>query len=277
MTSFEVWRRLQRHQTCRPRAPRRGLQGVGRRVLLGAAVLLLAGATVAVLGVGIYKGLSHSEFFQITGIKIEGCRRTTKEMILELSGIDIHANLLAIEPAAVKARVEAHGWVEEARVERDWPNQLAITIRERTPVALINLADGLFYVDRQGTVFARVLPPEDLDFPVLTGLAGAEPDDERQAAVLEALRFIHLAGRGNPALPKQNISELHVDEGGGLVLFLVDRPFPIHLGTGEMAQKYGRLARVLNWLYRNNTFAETAYIHLDYQEDKVLVGTGRPG
>jgi cell division protein FtsQ len=278
MTSFETWRRLERYQTCRPQPVRRSWQeGFGRKMLLAAGILLLSGVAMAGLGIGIYKGLSHSDFFQITGIKIEGCRRTTKEGILKLSGVDIHTNLLALDPAAVKARVETQGWVEQARVERDWPNQLVITIRERTPVALINLADGLYHVDRHGTVFVRVLPPEDLDYPVITGLAGSKPQSTRQAAVQEALRFIHYASRGNPALPKQNISELHVDKEGGLILFLVDRPFPIHLGAGDMADKYGRLVRVLNWLYRHDTFADTAYIHLDGQGSKVLVGTARAG
>ncbi|MDA8165856.1 MAG: FtsQ-type POTRA domain-containing protein [Desulfobacteraceae bacterium] len=276
MTSFEVWRRLERHQTCRPFSGR-GVEGLGRCLLLAALVLGLAGGLLTLAGMGVYKGLSHSALFQVTGIKIEGCRRTTKEMILELSGIDIHTNLLAIDPKAVKARIETNEWVEQARVEREWPNQLAITIRERTPVALISLADGLYHVDRLGTVFARVVPPEDLDFPVITGLRGAEPQEEKQAAVQEALQFIQRAGRGNPVLPKQNISELHVDKGNGLILYLVDRPFPIRLGAGDMGKKYGRLVQVLSSLYRSQTFADTAYIRLDYQADKVLVGTGNAG
>lgn len=276
MTSFEMWRRLQHYQTCRPLPKRGWLDGLGRKLLLAAGTLLLAGGLLAGLGIGIYKGLSHSDFFQVTGIKIEGCRRTTKEMILKLSGVDIHTNLLALDPAAVAARIEKNGWVEHARVARDWPNQLMITIRERTPVALINLAGGLYHVDRHGTVFARVQPPDDLDYPVITGLADAEPESTRQTAVQEALRFLRCAGRGNPILPKQNISELHVGKKGGLTLFLVERPFPIHLGAGNMVAKYGRLVRVLNWLYRHGTFADTSYIHLDGQDDdRILVGTSR--
>jgi cell division protein FtsQ len=277
MTSFEIWRRLQQHQTVRPRPSRRtDWREFIRKLLLVLVIILMLSGAAAAMTVGIYKGLSNSSFFQITAIKIEGCRRTTKEIVLELSGVDIHSNLLALDLQAVKERLQEHGWIEQVRVDRHWPNELAITIRERIPVAMINLGDGLHYLDRHGVIFASVQAPADLDFPVITGLAG-RPETEMKEAVAEALRFIGLSSRGNPALPKQNISELHVGPGGEFTLFLVDRPFPIHLGRGEMTTKYSRLARVLTWLYRTGTFSESSYIHVDYGVDQVLVGTGKAG
>jgi cell division protein FtsQ len=277
MTSFEIWRRLQQHQTVRPLPSRKGnSRDFARKLLLLLLVMLMAGGAVTTLTAGVYKALSRSSFFQITAIKIEGCRWVAKEELLELSGVDIHSNLLALDLEAVKARILEHGWIEQVRVDRHWPNELVITIRERSPVALINLADGLHYLDRQGTIFAGVQASADLDFPVITGLAD-RPEAEIKGTVEEALRFIGISSRGNPALPKQNISELHVGANGEFTLFLVDRPFPIHLGRGEMLTKYSRLAKVLTWLYRTGTFSEFAFIQMDYEANKVLVGTGKAG
>jgi cell division protein FtsQ len=277
MTSFEVWRRLQRHQSVRPLPSRRSnWREFARKVLLLLMVMLMVGGAGAAVAAGVYKALRHSSFFQITGIKIEGCRRVAKEMVLELSGVDIHSNLLALDLQAVKARIQEHGWIEQVRVDRHWPNELVITIRERSPVALVNLAGGLHYLDRHGAIFADEPGPAELDFPVITGLADRQ-ETEIKEAVEEALRFISVSSRGNPALPKQNISELHVGANGEFTLFLVDRPFPIHLGRGEMSTKYSRLARVLTWLYRTGTFSEFSYIQMDYGANKVLVGTGKAG
>ena len=43
-----------------------------------------------------------------------------------------------------------------------------ITVRERIPVALINLDKKLYYLDRNAVCFAPALPPEDMDFPVIS-------------------------------------------------------------------------------------------------------------
>jgi cell division protein FtsQ len=219
------------------------------------------------------KAMERSDFFQVTAIRIQGCQRVTKNQVLELSGVDIHTNLLALDMDEVKERIEGHDWIERAEVERNWPNRLQITIRERVPVALASLKEGLHYVDRQGVAFAKVLPPEDLDYPVITGLSREQwPTVVTGSPLGEALQFIRLAGRGSTVLPGQSISEIHLEPAGSLVLFLVDRPFPIYLGKGEVATKYHRLTRVLNRLYKGNEFAATAYIRMDYLPDKVLVG-----
>lgn len=240
---------------------------------VGSMLFLLAVAGVLFL---IYKGLSRSDFFQITATNIQGCRRTTKNLILEVSGVDVHSNLLALNLGAVREKIEAHEWVDSAEVKRVWPNRLNITIKERVPVALASLEEGLFYVDQSGVAFAQMLPPEDMDYPVITGLSREAWPQTLSGSVLEdALQFIRQAGQGNSILPKQNISELRVDE-NGVVLFLVDRPFPIRLGRGAVATKYYWLAKVLYRLYKGKEFAKTAYIDMEYGRNKVLVGFDGP-
>lgn len=249
--------------------------GIGLRnklIILGVGFCMVL-AALAAGSFLVLKALERSEFFQVTAIRILGGQRVTKNQVLELSGVDIHTNLLALDLDEVKSRIESHEWVEVAEVDRNWPNRLQITIRERVPVALVSLKEGLHYLDRQGVAFAKVLPPEDLDYPVITGLSREQlPPVVSGSPLGEALQFIRLAGRGSTVLPGQSISEIHLDSSGALVLFLVDRPFPIFLGKGEVATKYHRLARVLNRLYKGNEFAATAYIRMDYLPDKVLVG-----
>lgn len=234
-------------------------------------LLLLAG--VVVVGFVAYKALGRSDFFQITAINIQGCRRTTKNLILEMSGVDIHSNLLALDTRKAKAGIEAHEWVESVEIERDWPNRLTITVKERLPVAIVSLEKGLFYLDQNGVAFAQVLPPEDMDYPIITGLKKeAWPKVLKGTQLEEALHFIKYAGQGSSILPKQNISELHVEESGKVILYLVDRPFPIYLGAGDVGTKYYWLTKVLYKLYKSKEFEKVAYVRMDYGQNKVLVG-----
>lgn len=243
-----------------------------KMIILGLGFcLVLAG-----LGMGgfiMLKALQRSDFFQITAIRILGNQRVTKNQVLELSGVDVYTNLLALNLEKVRSNIETHEWVEAAEVDRNWPNRLRITIRERVPVAIISLKDGLYYIDRHGIAFAKVLPPEDMDYPVITGLSRDKwPTEIRETPLGEALQFIKYAGRGSTVLPGQSISEIHLDKGGSLTIFLVNRPFPIYLGKGEVATKYYRLAKVLYRLYKGNEFSATAYIRMDYLPGRVLVG-----
>ena len=248
-----------------------------RKVLMLVAGLFLVSAVLGSGSFFVYQALEKSDFFQVTSLKIEGCNRTSKKLILDLSGLDIHANLLAVNVKKVEARISSHEWIESVNVDRQWPNRLVIEVVERMPVAILNLPEGLYYLDRNGIAFARVIPPEDMDFPVITGLDSEWRSHGKQnSALYEALHFIRYANRGSSILPKQNISEIHLTQEGNAILYLVERPFPIYLGQGNTYTLYSRLAKVLYNLYKRKEFSETAYIRMDYMEDKVLVGlTGK--
>ncbi|MFU8818892.1 MAG: cell division protein FtsQ/DivIB [Desulfurivibrio sp.] len=247
----------------------------GKLALVGLILALLL-AAVGLSGLLAWKQMGQWSFFQLTAIGIDGCVRTTKKEILSLSGVDVHSNLHALSVGKIRARIESHDWVESALVRRDWPNRLQIVVRERRPVALLSLPRGLYYLDRQGTPFALAQPPEDLDFPVITGLPALPGDQgwqgEQRLGVSRALNLIRLAGRGGVILPAQGISEINLGAAGKMTLFLVSRPFPIHLGDGrEMGRDYNRLVQVLSRLYRERIFTDTAAIRMDYLPNQVLV------
>ena len=204
---------------------------------------------------------------------------TSKEQIAALSRVDIHSNLLAINTSEVKALLESHPWIAGADVIRDWPNRLVITVMEKKPVALLSRDSGLFYLDNKGMIIAAAGPSQELDFPVITGLEDFpfKPADDKQVpeSLKQIMDLLKLAGRNNTILPEQNISQVHVSKNGELVLYLLERAFPIYLGReGEMSTKYYRLVKVLRDLYKSKEFSEVSYIKFNYQEDTILVGKG---
>jgi len=243
-----------------------------RQLLLLLSTVILVGAVLGAAGIGLYKWLSHSDFFQITSISIQGTRKLAKATVLELSGIDIHSNLLAVDQDEIEARLAACGWIKKAEVRRQWPDRLQITIYERQAEALVYGEQGWYFVDREGVVFAEVEPDDGLDFPVITGLREEDwRDAGPDSAFSEVRSLLRQAGRGNINLPKQNISQLHVTNNKEIMLFLASRPIPIYLGRGEMDRKFVRLAKVLGWLYKKNQFSEATAIRFDRLDKKVLV------
>jgi len=259
-----------------PKGPKRS--SMQHRKLFTIALLLSA----LFLGLGFgakyaYRMLCQCDFFQITAVKIDGNRMTTKEQIAALSRVDIHSNLLAINVVQVQALLESHPWIAKAEVLRDWPNRLMIRLKEKNPVALLNRESGLFFLDSKGLLIAAASSSQELDFPVITGLENFPFDTTRSAQapapLLDVLDLLKLANRNNPILPEQSISEVHIGDKGDLILYLLDRPFPIYLGSdGKISTRYYRLVKVLRDLYRTREFSEIAYIRLDYQKDTILVG-----
>ena len=182
---------------------------------------------VAAVGIGgLYVGqkiLAQIDFFQVAAIEIQGCKRLSKAEVLELSGVDIHSNLMAIDADNLQSRLEQDDWIELADVSRKWPDRLIISIRERQPVAMVNLEGELQYIDKNGIVFASAKGADSLDYPVISGLSKGGWPGELAVSLEEALLFVkYVARNNNPNLPPQNISELMVSA-ESIVLFLMEK------------------------------------------------------
>ena len=234
------------------------------------------------LGLGLsarqlYQGLCDNDFFQITAVKIDGNKMTSKKQIATLSRVDIHSNLLALNTAQIESLLESHPWIAKADVIRDWPNRLLINVKEKRPVALLSRETGLFYLDHKGQMIAAASSSQELDFPVVTGFQNfpfnATGSSQIPASLQDILALLKLADRNKSIQFEQSISEIHFSKKGELILYLLDRPFPIYLGTdGKISTRYYRLVKVLKDLYKTREFSKVSYIRMDYQKDTILVG-----
>ena len=247
------------------------------KLFIGTLIGILLLLSTGYLSKEVYQKLCHSDFFQITAMRIEGNRMASKEQITVLSRIDIHSNLMEINVPQVKSLLESHPWIARAEIKRDWPNRLLITVKEKKPVALVNRATGLFYLDNKGHIIAAANASQELDFPVITGLENFTFNPAQSARTPEILKdvmgLLKLASKNNSILPEQNISEIHITENKELLLYLLDRAFPIYMGSdGKISTRYYRLVKVLKDLYKTREFSKVSYIRLDYQKDSILVG-----
>jgi hypothetical protein len=250
-----------------------------RKVMKWVSCLLALGIGAVVVNL-CYTGLCRSIFFRINTINITDCQKVNRQKILELSGVDIHTNLLSVDTAAVAKNIETHRWIDRAEVVKNWPNELTIVIREKQATAMINLKEGLYYLDRYGKPFATVAPGDEIDFPVInfTACSMADLDTAFQEEIVgQATAFLHLAGSGNPILPCQNISEIEITEQGEMILYLLDHVFPIYLGTEDMRRTYSRLVNILKGLYKNREISKVNCIRMDYLPDKALLSMSESG
>jgi cell division protein FtsQ len=243
--------------------------------------LALLGLLVFALVQG-YKILEAGETFRLRKIVVQGHRVAHEHEILTRAALKPGLPLLGFQSVEAEARIRQHPWIQGVRMQRSWPSTLIIQVEEHRPLAMINLegAGGLYYIDEQGKIFAPVEPTQERDFPVLTGLNfQGKPEESRfmdDELAAEAVHFLRLAALGNPIVPLQALSEIHVTQEKGIILYLAERPFPIYLGYGNIRTRYYQLVRLLERLYDRGTIENIKEIRMDYKADRILVARLEP-
>jgi cell division protein FtsQ len=148
------------------------------RLLNMAAGALTGLASLALVGTAVLL-LLRSQLFPVTHLELaHPLHRTTKQEIAAAIEDRITGNFFAVDPAEVRAGLEALPWVRRASVRRVWPDRLRATLEEH--VALARWGDGGL-VNTHGERFPG---GSEAALPLLLG----PPGSEREMA-LRYLRF----------------------------------------------------------------------------------------
>lgn len=261
--------------------PELNVQLIRKSLFLLGLVLL----TVVVVRWGM-RTLERSGIFSVRQVTVQGNRMSNEAQIRTLADMRQGEQLFSVTPEEIAERICQHPWVHQAEVERVWPDTLTIRVHEYRPLAMISIEDGqqgLYYLDHDGTIFARVEPLQDIDYPVITGFAPQDREEEiagidlgADAMTEDARAFLHVAAQGNPILPLQSISEIHVSHERGIIVYLVEHPFPIYIGYGNVEKRYYQLVKLLGRFYRKKKIEGIREIRMDYHEGRILVARSEP-
>jgi cell division protein FtsQ len=197
----EIWRRASPSPTPRPvlklapafarrlRYPRQA----HRSVLLLAPLAALALAQGVTLVRNEHAGtvLAKLETWaQLAGLGLDqvtliGNRYTADTDIFEAIGLKRARTMLSFDPAAAQARLAELPWIQQASLERVFPDRLEVRVTERTPMAVWSRGERSFLIDGTGRTLAQV--PADVmpQLPRVTG-EGADSAAAGLFAVLAA-------------------------------------------------------------------------------------------
>ncbi len=94
-----------------------------------------------------------SSAFRVAQVSVTGAHHDILVQSIQHMGMQ-GQNIFLIDVEALTARIEILPMVASASLEKQWPNQLQVTVTERTPVLLWQTVHGTYSVDRQGVVIA---------------------------------------------------------------------------------------------------------------------------
>lgn len=209
---------------------------------------LLAGlALFAVLSILVYDVFTQSPYFNAKNIEIQGNSRLSAQDVLDQAGLNLGDNILSVSLKKVQDSVTAHPWVAKAKVRRNLPDKMTITVTEREAIAVLDLGEA-FLMDAQGEIFKRFEAADPRDLPIITGLKFSDISvaGEKMSPVYEAVyEFLKVKKEYEWALPCSSVAAIKVDRDMGLTLVSREPEFAVRFGYGDYANKLMRLNQVL--------------------------------
>ncbi len=205
--------------------------------------LLIAGLAVlfALVLLEVIFQLFVTPYFAIKEVRIhaEKGMTLTNDQILELSGLREKSYYFNIKPDVLVERLESYPLIREARVVKEFPNSLFISVSPREPLVVSLVNTESFSVplalDANGVVFQIGSSVRELDAPVVSGIQFKELElgmklPEQLVSFLKDLKYL----KTETPLLFSLISEIQFVRKGGSnfeVLFrTIHYPLPVRIG-----------------------------------------------
>jgi cell division protein FtsQ len=196
--------------------------------------LALATMALVVFAVALGLVLYFTPVMSARSVIVTGIGSVTRAEILDAAQVRLGTPLLQIDTDGVADRVAAIRRVASARVQRQYPSALRITIVERVPVVVKDFPDGPHLFDRDGVDFATAPPPPALPYLDVDNPGPTDPATKAALAVLLALRPEIAAQVGRIAAPSVASITLTLTDGRTVIWGTNDR-------TEEKADKLAAL------------------------------------
>lgn len=239
-------------------------------VLRTFGILGTAAASVFALYVA-HRYAMESDMFSIRAIEVENAARADRQTILSLAQVSQDENLLKIDSKEVRANVERHPWIKNAKVTKRWPSRLVIDVEEHQPSVLVALGH-LYYADETGAIVKRRSPYESEFLPTITGIDRARiesGDAKAQNEIREAVRFL----RDLEAVQKEDapkVAELHYDAARDLSVVFAGEPARVRVGKAPWKKKIEQLSEVKKVLDAQRLSATEINLGGERRPDRVV-------
>jgi hypothetical protein len=211
--------------------------------LLAILMVVAAGAVAIASGLVPLNAASIDQALAIETVSIEGNRRAPAAELVAATGLEAGMPLHEIDVAGVRTSVEAHPWVQRARVVRVPPSLVIVSVVEREPLAVAAQDGGMpWLVDATGLPFA---PAEPDDVASLPWIVAPQPVVDRvPTAELARGAGLALALRGSDLGLGAEIRVAAPPDPEALSLLVAGIPGRVLLSHDGLADQLRRLERL---------------------------------
>ena len=235
--------------------------------MLKVFVFLSVLSVISLTFVLLYNYLLTSPYMKLENVEIHGVDEGMKNELLQICGLTSEQGLLSLKLESLRKKIVKHPWVKAATVERKFPHSLIVHVEKEDPVILV-LLDQLFYMNGQGQLFTPVLPDEEVDFPILTGLTGTETDQREKLDQTVHVLNVLKAEEGHWSI--QNLSEMHLNKNGGISLYFNHIQAAINISLENPGPHMEGLKQVTKHLSKSGKINFVTQIDLNHVDGAVV-------
>lgn len=190
-----------------------------------------------------------SPIFQIKTITIEGNDKVSQEEILSLSQIELEQNMFQMNANEVKQQIQKNAYIDTVSVKRKLPNEVKITVTERTPSFMLTFANAYIYLNNQG--YLLEVANRALNLPILVGYqteeenlkAGNRLCKEDLQKLGDVLQIFESANSNHIA---NLITKINMKDKNNYILELKSEKKNVHLGdTSQLSTKMLYILKIL--------------------------------
>ena len=154
-----------------------------------ASKLFLTGVVIY-LSYASYNFLTSDPRFQITDVSFQGNHSLLENQLLDWMGPIQGENLFTYDLSKASEKLAAHPWVLSASVQRKFPQEIQITLTERTPYARIKF-EKVFLIDNFGMILSEE-KPEYQHLPLIVHTSKViKPENFSGEKVIQGLKTMH--------------------------------------------------------------------------------------
>jgi cell division protein FtsQ len=162
------------------------------------------------------------------GVAVTGATYASLGSVQQVFAPDYGRSIFQVPIAERRRRLLAIDWVEDATVSRVWPNRLLVRIKERKPVAFVNVPHQAFLlIDAEGVLLSPP-PRANFEFPILNGVWIEQSEADRKERVQAVLRMLDDLG---PAA--KDVSEINAASPDDLRVMTEIQGTNVELWLGE--------------------------------------------
>ena len=259
-----------RRSHLRPTSRRDSWRGRSLRlVAIGGGILLLMVIVSGVIGYVL-----GSSTFTVRRIIVSGNQRLSTGEVQALLGHLVGSSMVAADIKGAKYKLQDYSWVDRVEIRRVFPDSVSVTLTEQQAVALAQINDTLFLIDRTANIIDEYGPNyAEFDLPIVNGLtSGPSRDmllDEQRAATLG--RFLGSL-QGRPDLVER-VSEIDLRDPQNVVVVLKGDTAAVRLGREKFEERlssYVELASTLRERVPDIDYVDVRYV------PRLVVGPRHP-
>jgi len=149
----------------------------GGVLTLALVVVMATGGRGAAIAETVVAGIDTrfgNAGFRVKAIHVRGASPLAEADIKRAAGVGEGQPLLGLDLVKVQDKINAVGWVEEARVVRLLPDTLMITVKERRQLAVWQHNGRSVVIDEHGRAIPEADPARFAALPLVVGAGGAK-------------------------------------------------------------------------------------------------------